>query len=207
MIFGAPWMLWGLAGLALPIVIHLLDRSRSSPQDWPCLRFLKIAHEHSAQRTRIKHLLVLLARCLLLALIILAMAQPYLQRESFAQSSDLPTTLVIVLDNSFSMACRDGAEDGGKDQTRFERAKRIALEQIENLALNDEVALVLASDQPVMLTEKPTRDLEKVRELIENAPLSNRPTNLSASLVAAFAVGQLDAAEGDENETEDKVLQ
>ena len=39
MAFAAPWMLVGLIGLAVPIVIHLIDRSRSAPLDWPTLRF------------------------------------------------------------------------------------------------------------------------------------------------------------------------
>lgn len=208
MTLAAPWMLWGLAGLALPIVIHLMDRARSSPQDWPCLRFLKIAHEHSAQRTRLKNILVLLARCLLLALIVMAMAQPYIQREGWAQPADLPTTLVIVLDNSFSMGCRDGAANATGDETRFDRAKKLALAQLANLKINDQVALVLASDRTTALTPRPTRDIEHVRQLITDLKVSQRPTNLGAALAGAFAVGQLDHQEAgrDQDDVEPMLL-
>ena len=189
MAFIAPLMLIGLAGLALPVIVHLMDRARSLPEDWPSLRFLRIAHEHSAHKTRLKHLLVLLARCMLLALIVLAMAQPYVQHDEWAEPAELPTTLVIVLDNSYSMGCRDA----GPDTTRFDQAKKLALAQITKLSLTDEVALVLASDKPELLIDRPTRDHEKVRSLIQDAALSTRPTDLGAALVAAFAVGGLDA--------------
>ena len=189
MAFITPLMLIGLAGLALPVIVHLLDRAKSLPEDWPSLRFLRLAHEHSAHRTRLKHLLVLLARCLLLALIVLAMAQPYAQQESWVEPVDLPTTVVIVLDNSFSMGCRDG----GSDTTRFEQARKLALAQIAKLSLTDEVGLVLASDNAAVLTERPTRDHEHVRTMIQGAAVSARPGNLGAALLAAFSLGQLDA--------------
>ena len=68
------------------------------------------------------------------------MAQPYDQQESWVEPIDLPTTVVIVLDNSFSMGCRDG----GAGTTRFEQARKLALAQIAKLSLTDEVGLVLA---------------------------------------------------------------
>lgn len=190
MAFAAPWMLLGLAALAAPIIIHLLDRSKTAAQDWPSLRFLKIAHEHSAQRTKIKHLLVLLCRCLLLTLVVVAMAQPYRQRENWDKPPDLPSTLTIVLDASFSMGCQDASPSGAN---RFETAKRIAIEQVKALGIEDEAALVIAADPPVRLTDQPTRDLDAVCRLIDQTSLSPQSTDIAAALSEAFAVGRMDA--------------
>ena len=40
MIFNHHWMLWGLFALAVPILIHLLNRSRAKVLDWGAMRFL-----------------------------------------------------------------------------------------------------------------------------------------------------------------------
>ena len=197
MLFASPWMLIGLAGLSLPILIHLLDRAGSEAVDWPTLRFLKIARQHAAQRARLKNILVLLARCLLLALLMLAMAQPYTQDTGWARPTDLPTTLVIALDNSYSMGYRLG---GAEEQTRFDRAKALALERLAGLSLEDEVALVLTNEQAVALTDRPTRDHQRIRQLINSAKLSYKGTNLGVGLTTAFALGLLDAAETDQTQ-------
>ena len=152
MVFAAPWMLIGLAALALPVIIHLLDRSRSAAIDWPTLRFLRIAQQHSAQRRRLKHWLVLATRLLLLALLVLAMAMPY-GRQSWGKPPQLPTTMVIVLDHSYSM----GYLEVPSGQSRFERARIAAIQMVEQLTIEDEVMVVLAGDTPSPLLDLPTR--------------------------------------------------
>jgi len=188
MTFAAPMMLIGLATITLPILIHLMDRARSEAVDWPSLRFIMIARQQSSQRARIKHWLVLLARCLLLALLFLAMAMPYVQDETWAAPKDKPTTLVLVIDQSFSMGYR--LPDG---QTRLERAKRLAHEQIGKLALNDEVALVVAGENPQVVTARPTADFDAVAAMVDQVKLAPRGTDLGAALAVAFGVGKLDA--------------
>ena len=189
MSFAAPWMLIGLIGLAVPVMIHLMARSRTAPVDWPTLRFLRIAKQVSAQRSRLKHLLVLLARLLLLTLLVLAMAKPYSQPREWGGRGDAPTTLAIVLDNSYSM----GYREAGTAPSRFERAKSAALDEIKALTLDDEVALVLANEKASILTDRPTRDHQHVSRLVREAKLSSRGTNLEPALTAAFALAQLDA--------------
>ncbi|MCE9589716.1 MAG: BatA domain-containing protein [Planctomycetes bacterium] len=190
MIFTAPLMLLGLLAVAAPVVIHLLDRSRSKTLDWPALRFLQAARRESNRRSKLKNVLVLIARCLMLALVALAMAKPYTTHQEWTKPLDLPTTVVFVLDNSYSMGYREGGTTGG---TRFDRAKAMALEQLAALKLEDEAALVLANEQAVVLLDRPTRDHEQVRKLIQEAKLSSRGTDLGSALVTAFAVARLDA--------------
>ena len=197
MFFAAPWMLIGLAALSLPILIHLLDRAGGEAVDWPTLRFVKIARQQAAQRARLKNILVLLARCLLLALLILAMAQPYTQDTGWARPAELPTTLVIVLDNSYSMGYRLGGE---QQLTRFDRAKALATERLAGLSLEDEVGLVLINERAVTVTDRPSRDHERIRKLINSAKLSFKGTNLATGLTTAFALGSLDASETTETE-------
>ena len=72
--FLSPWMLIGLAALALPIIIHLLQRQRVVQIPFSTLRFLKLVQSKTARRSRVENLLLLLLRCLVFALLILAAA-------------------------------------------------------------------------------------------------------------------------------------
>lgn len=202
MLFVAPIMLAGLAAIAVPVVIHLMDRSKSAAVDWPTLRFLKIARQQSARRTRLKNILVLLARCLILALLAAAFAKPYHTEEEWLRPPNLPTTLVIALDNSYSMGFRDAPGSGAavgsgaessEAGTRFARAKDLALQQLAALSREDEAALVIFNEQARAMTERPTRDHELVRKLITEAKLSDRGTSVAPALTMAFAIGNLDA--------------
>ena len=39
-----PWMLIGLAALAVPVIIHLLNRRRYDVVDWGAMQFLQISN-------------------------------------------------------------------------------------------------------------------------------------------------------------------
>ena len=40
MLFLNPWLLAGLAGVLIPIIIHLVRRQAAKPIDWGAMRFL-----------------------------------------------------------------------------------------------------------------------------------------------------------------------
>ncbi len=80
MSFLTPLFLIGLAGLAIPVLIHLIQRERKNVVQFPSLMFLNRIPYQSVQRRRIRHWLLLLMRLGALALIVLAFARPFLQR-------------------------------------------------------------------------------------------------------------------------------
>ena len=45
-----PWLLLGLAGIAVPIVIHLLNRFRQRRIDWAAMELLRRAMVHGRQQ-------------------------------------------------------------------------------------------------------------------------------------------------------------
>src|SRR4051812_6958961 len=69
----------GLACISLPILIHLLMRRRRKPIVWAAMRFLMEAYKRHKRRLRLEQLLLLAARCLLVALIGLALGRPLLR--------------------------------------------------------------------------------------------------------------------------------
>ncbi len=73
-----PFLLWGLAAIAVPILIHLLLRDRPKPRPWAAMRWLLAAYQAAARRWKLTNWLLLLLRCLIIALLALAVARPAL---------------------------------------------------------------------------------------------------------------------------------
>src|SRR5580704_16681472 len=97
----APWFLAGLAGLALPLYLHLLKRLKTTPKQVPSLMFFESRTQSSTHHRRLRYFLLLSLRLLWLLLLILAFANPFLNRNAAASASN--RLLLLVIDNSFSM--------------------------------------------------------------------------------------------------------
>ena len=74
MSFLNPIMLFGLAAVSVPIIIHLLNRRRFQKVVWAAMKFLQVSVEQNQRRMRIEDMILLALRCLLLALLALALA-------------------------------------------------------------------------------------------------------------------------------------
>ncbi len=97
----APWFLAALAGLALPIYLHLLKRHRTPPKPVPSLMLYESRVQASTRHRRLDHLLLLSLRLLVLLLWILAFANPFINRNAAAMASN--RLVLLIIDNSFSM--------------------------------------------------------------------------------------------------------
>src|SRR5215210_1667614 len=93
------------AAVSIPIVIHLLNRRKFERVPWAAMRFLRVSVEQNQRRIQIEDLLLLILRCLLLALLVLALSRPVLRATGVVGPA--ATTAVIVLDNSYSMSQTD----------------------------------------------------------------------------------------------------
>ena len=82
MLFFHPWMLLGLVAVTIPIIIHLMRRQAAKPMDWGAMRFLMDTISVRRRRMEWEDLLLMAARCLLLALVALAIARPFLTPDS-----------------------------------------------------------------------------------------------------------------------------
>jgi hypothetical protein len=97
----APWFLAGLAGLALPLYLHLLKKLKTTPKPVPSLMFFESRTMSSTHHRRLRYFLLLSLRLTFLLLVILAFANPFINRNAAALSSD--RLVLLVVDNSFSM--------------------------------------------------------------------------------------------------------
>lgn len=177
--FAAPLALLGLLALAGPILAHLLRRQRLRRSTLPTVALLERARAESDARLRVADPLLLALRLLALAMLALGLAQPYLSTaEAFADGRR--ASLALVLDDSMSMAQRHGTSSA------FDDARDRALDAIDGLADESEVAVVLAGT-PARLLVPRTKDREAARLALRSL---EAPGARGTDLDAAVQIGQ-----------------
>jgi hypothetical protein len=160
--FFAPWFLAGVAAIGLPIYLHLLRRHSTIARPFSSLMFFEPRTQSSIKHRRLRYLVLLSLRILLLLLIALAFANPFIARPPALVHHDRLTLLVI--DDSFSM--RAG--------TRLADAKREAQAVLQAHGSSDPVQ-VMALDSQLHALTQPTRDKGSARAAIDSlAPSDGR---------------------------------
>jgi hypothetical protein len=175
-----PLLLFGLAAVSVPIIIHLLNRRKFQKVVWAAMRFIRTSVEKNQRRMRIEDLILLVLRCLLLALLAIALARPAFKQSGADFLGQSKVTGVIILDNSESMGMSDGTA------TRFEKAKRAAEQALETMPAGSSTAILLASDIVNGAIAEPTFDFNLARKVIREAPLTDRATDLMPAVQRAL---------------------
>jgi len=180
MSFLNPIMLAGLAAISVPIIIHLLNRRKFHKVVWAAMRFLQNAVEQNQRRMRIEDMILLALRCLLLALLALALARPAILSNATDVFGQSKVTGVIILDNSQSMGMSDGTG------TRFEKAKQAAEGALDSMPAGSATAVLFANDIVQGAIPEPTFDLNLARKALREAPLTDRATDVFPALQKAI---------------------
>ena len=135
MSFLAPLFFVALAGLAIPVLLHLTQREKKQIVHFPSLMFVRRIPYQSVRRRKIHNWLLLMVRVAALALIILAFARPLIQHEAAAPIGAGSREVVVLLDNSYSMGFGD----------HWQRATAAARDVFAKLSASDRATLVLFS--------------------------------------------------------------
>ena len=134
MSFLAPLFFAGLAAIAVPILVHLIQRERKRVIEFPSLMFVQKIPYQSVRRRRLRHIPLLLMRALAIALVVAAFARPFLRQGAAAiAAAGGSREVVILLDSSASMGYAN----------HFDRAKESARSVIDGLGAGDKATLVV----------------------------------------------------------------
>lgn len=173
-------ILFGLAAITIPILIHLFTRQKTKTIYFSSLRFLKELQKQKIRRLKIRQILLLILRTLLILILIFAFARPTLKSSgSSSLESGAQLTAVLILDNTMSM----GREFEG--HRLVDAAKKRALEVVKLIRPGDEVYLLYPQDPPAFAHEGPRYSLENMRGLIQETELSHEKTDFSAAIALA----------------------
>jgi hypothetical protein len=122
MVFAQPLFLIALAALAIPVIIHLFNFRKYKKIYFTNVRFIAEIKQETKKRSQLKHLLILLARLLAIACLVVVFAQPYLPSAIMQKKLKGNQAVSIYIDNSFSM---EALSSGGR---LLDEAKNKALE-------------------------------------------------------------------------------
>ena len=175
-----PMMLLGLLGITLPILVHLLSRKRYDIIQWGAMQFLELGRR-TRRKIRLEGWLLLAIRMLLIALITLALARPwvsggFLSKFISIQSRDI----VFVIDGSYSMGWE------GEATTPHSAAIQWVHRFMEELNPGDTISIIDARNQPRLVTESPTHQFEVVRETLNQLPPPTGSSNLPNAISKAI---------------------
>src|SRR5690349_17794325 len=175
--FLAPAFLAGLAAIAVPVIIHLIHRERRVVIEFPSLMFLQRIPYRSVRRQKIRHLLLLILRCLAVALLVAAFARPFFEKKHTEISTTGAREVVILLDKSASMGYAG----------RWDKAKAEAKKIVSGLSATDHPTLVLFSADATVATE-PMATPDRVNAAISAAKLGSEATKYAPALKLATQI-------------------
>jgi hypothetical protein len=173
MSFLAPLFFLGLAAIAVPILVHLIERERKDIVEFPSLMFIERVPYQSVERRRIHNWWLLLMRAGAMVLLIAAFARPFLTVDPVAAAGAVTGAreVVILLDRSASMGYGDV----------WERAKAEALQVVDGLSGTDQGTLVLFATGAEE-TVRATSDRSQLEAAINNAEVSAYATRFAPAL-------------------------
>lgn len=190
MSFLAPWFLAGMAALALPVLLHLRKNRPKQTVAFSSLMFLEENPPVTKTRSRLQDILLLILRCLALALLILAFARPFFaSKDKPAITADGAVMNFVLIDNSASMR-------GEPSQQALKTAEGL----IAGIPDKDWIAVATYSDQL-----RPLLDPERARKLAPGERKSTalavlpsvkadwKSTHIDNALLATLAAAGLDA--------------
>ncbi len=179
MSFTHPAFLWALTALAIPVLIHLFQLRRFKRIDFPNVRFLAEISQQTRARKKVQHWLVLLARCLAIACLVLAFAQPFIPNAGSAIRSG-QRAVALYVDDSYSMdgqnaqgrlldQARKGAQDAVMAYSATDRFQVLTgrFEGREQLLLGRDEALEAAAQVEAGPFSRPTsKAMARMREAL-----------------------------------------
>jgi len=136
MTFVSPLFLWALTAIAAPIVIHLFNFRKYQKVYFTNVKFLKDLQVESKSKSRLKEILILIARCLAIACLVFAFSQPFIPSRSGSAINSATQSVSVYIDNSFSM------QNINKQGPILELAKMQAKELVNVLGNGDKFQIL-----------------------------------------------------------------
>ena len=182
--FTTPLALLGLLFIPAVIAMYLLKLRRDERVVPSTMLWTRLVAdvEANAPWQKLRRSLLLLLQLLLVAILALLAARPFLERPA-----GLARDIVLVLDTSASMAATDVAPN------RLEAAKVAALDALRDLPAGGKVSVITA-DRTARIVVNETSDMGRVRQALDGI----EPTSASGDLGDALELaGKLAARSGD----------
>ncbi|MFN3168064.1 MAG: BatA domain-containing protein [Phycisphaeraceae bacterium] len=153
----------GVLAFNVPLIIHLLNKSRYKQIDWAAMFLLEQVVRQNRKRVRLEQIIMLLVRCAIPVLLALAMAQPILTGFQKLVGS-APGSTVVMLDASYSMQAKDG---GAQSESRFDIARAQARGVLDASPTSSQAQVVRVGGGFDPVTQTLTPELDRVGKQLD----------------------------------------
>ena len=178
MSFLTPLFLIGVSALAIPVLIHLIQRERKRVVVFPSLMFLRRIPYQSVRRRSIRHWFLLLVRAAAILMIVAAFARPFIPQGALAvAAAGGAREVVVLLDQSASMGYGD----------HFQRAREAARKAIDGLGGEDKATLVLFA-RNAEENVRATTDRLRLGQAVDAAKVTSGSTRYGPALKLAQSI-------------------
>ncbi len=169
------FILAGILGAAVPLILHLLNRERAKRLVFSTIRFIKMSSQINTQRHKFKKLILLAIRMLILSLLGLAFARPFFVNQlAITTNTGGYRHVVLILDNSFSMSYHNA----------LDRGKKSAISIVDKLKPKDKATLIRVSSITQIVKPLDTEH-DLLRMAIDSTSLTNHPTDFLHAIQSA----------------------
>lgn len=176
----------GVATVAIPIIIHLLMHRRRRPVMWGAMRFLLEAYRRQRRRLMLEKWLLLACRCLVLALLGLALGRPLLGNLG---GDGAGRTLFLLIDNGLASGLRSDDDGGRSALARHKDSAKAAIAALRDsrsaggaLAEGDRVGIITMAAPADGLVIPPSADLAAISQIIDGIEPADSRTDLPGAL-------------------------
>jgi hypothetical protein len=173
-----PAILWGLAAVSIPIIIHIFNLRKTKKIEFSTLMFLKEIQQSKYKKIKLKQLLILLCRIAMIIFLVLAFSRPF-ETGYLGAGEKARSSVLLILDNSFSMQTRAA---GGSD---FDLAKKKISETTRLLDQNDEVFFTTVSGINNSWVNVPYKNFNDLKDSVSGAKVSDVTRDLNEVLYYA----------------------
>ncbi|HXU08924.1 MAG TPA: BatA domain-containing protein, partial [Blastocatellia bacterium] len=172
-----PVFLLGAIIAGLPVLVHLVRRTRAPRIQFPSLMFLRKIEQKTIRRRKLRNLLLLLMRCAALLLLAFAFSRPFFTGSSTVSATGEHTSTVILVDGSYSMRYGDV----------FNRARQAARNIVSDAAADEHLAVILFAKNYQLLMPLKV-DSAEARSTIDQMQPGLESTDYLQAIQAADAV-------------------
>jgi hypothetical protein len=176
-----PAILFGLFAAAIPLILHLLNLRKLKRVEFSSLKFIKELQKTKIRKIKLKQIILLILRTLIIAFIVLAFARPTVKSDLPLVGTYAKSSVVILLDNSFSM---DVSDELGN---RFKQAKSTASAILKSLKSGDEAAIIPMSDYNDG-TFTLSGNFDRLKEELSRIHISNKTASFVNSVADAYSI-------------------
>lgn len=179
--FLTPLFLAGTGLLIAPWIIHHIRRPEREPLRFSSLMFIPDIQKEVIERRRLQHILLMLLRMLMFALLAFAFARPILKSAAAIVPYDERAHHVILIDHSYSMSTLDW----------LDTAKAEALDILATVGEDASIGVVAFADKPVVMAALDTPEdatntaLQRARTAINAIEPTEETTNFLAAMQRA----------------------